>query len=135
MNEDNPPSIDGGDLLSGVNELIIYFLYLCIMENKLRLLRRLYAIENLIEYRLDDYVDMILSNNSYRFFKFCDKDEDYFYEVLVRWVIEQMYYNYFSDIDDTSEEWSEMYKMMEEYIDKLYSKKIKDFFNNRCSQR
>jgi hypothetical protein len=105
------------------------------MESKLRVPRRLYAIENLVEYRLDDYVDMILSNNSYRFFKFCDKDEDYFYEVVVRWVIEQMYYNYFSDIDDTSEEWSEMYKMMEMYIDKLYSKKIKDFFNNRCSQR
>jgi hypothetical protein len=44
------------------------------MENKLRLLRRLYAIENLVEYRFDDYVDMILSNNSYRFFKFCDKN-------------------------------------------------------------
>jgi hypothetical protein len=105
------------------------------MENKLRLLRRLYAIENLVEYRLDDYVDMILSNNSYRFFKFCDKDETYFFLVVSQWVVEQMYYNYFSDVDDTSEEWSEMYKMMEEYIDKLYSKIIKDFFNNRCSQR
>ena len=124
-----------GGFVVRVNELIIYFLYLCIMESKLRVPRRLYVIENLVEYRLDDYVDMILSNNSYRFFKFCDKDEDYFYEVVSKWVIKQMYYNDFSDIDDTSEEWSEIYKMMEEYIDKLYSKKIKDFFNNRCSQR
>jgi hypothetical protein len=105
------------------------------MENKLRLLRRLYAIENLVEYRLDDYTDMILSNNDSRFFGLCNENEDYFYEIVIRWVMEQMYYNYFSDVDDTSEEWSEMYKMMEMYIDTLYSKIIKDFFNNRCSQR
>ena len=92
------------------------------MENKLRLLRRLYAIENLVEYRLDDYTDMILSNNDSRFFGLCNENEDYFYEIVIRWVMEQMYYNYFSDVDDTSEEWSEMYKMMEMYIDKLYSK-------------
>jgi hypothetical protein len=105
------------------------------MDNRLRVLRRLDAIENLIEYRLDDYEDMILSNNDSRFFRLCDENENYFYEVVSVWVIERMYYNHFSDIDDTSEEWSEIYHMMEKYIDTLYSKKIKDFFNDRCSRK
>lgn len=105
------------------------------MDNRLRVLRRLDAIENLIEYRLDDYEDMILSNNDSRFFRLCDENENYFYEVVSVWVIERMYYNHFSDIDDTSEEWSEIYHMMEKYIDTLYSKKIKDFFNDRCGRK
>ena len=104
------------------------------MDNKLRVLRRVYAIDLLVEYRLDDYVDMILSNNDSRFFKFCDKDETYFFLVVSQWVIEQMYYNHFSDVDDTSEEWKEMYGVMESYIDAVHGKTIRDFFTNRCSQ-
>jgi hypothetical protein len=105
------------------------------MDNKLRIIRRLYAIDGLVEYMLDDYDDFILSNNSYRFFKFCDKDENYFFLVVSQRVIEQMYYNYFSDVDDTSEEWTEIYNIMEKYIDALFGKKIKDFYNDRCSRQ
>jgi len=104
------------------------------MDNKLRVLRRVYAIDLLVEYRLDDYVDMILSNNDSRFFGLCNENENYFYDVVSRWVIEQMYYNNFSDVDDTSEEWKEMYGIMESYIDSIHGKTIRDFFTDRCSQ-
>jgi hypothetical protein len=105
------------------------------MDNKLRIIRRLYAIDLIVQYRLDYYDDMILSDNNSRFFKFCDKDENYFFLVVSQWVIEHMYYNYFGDVDDASEEWKEIYNIMEKYIDALFGKKIKDFYNDRCGRQ
>ena len=99
------------------------------MDNKLRVIRRLYAIDLIVQYRLDEYDDKIKSDKD---FGLCNENKEYFYDVVSRWVIEHMYYNYFSDIDDTSEEWTETYNIMEKYIDSLFGKKIKDFFTDRC---
>ena len=99
------------------------------MDKKLRVIRRLYAIDLIVQYSLDEYDDKIKSDTD---FNLCYENKEYFYDVVSRWVIEHMYYNYFSDIDDTSEEWTEIYNIMEKYIDSLFGKKIKDFFTDRC---
>jgi hypothetical protein len=105
--------------------------YLLIMDNKLRVIRRLYAIDDLIKYRLDEYDDMVATKME---FGLCDESEQYFFLVVSQWTIEQMYYNYFGDIDDDSNEWKEIYGVMEKYIDSLFGKTIKDFFNDRCGE-
>jgi hypothetical protein len=99
------------------------------MDKKLRVIRRLYAIDGLIKYRLDHYNNMIEVMMD---FGLCNENKEYFYAVVSRWVIEQMYYNYFGDIDDLSEEWTEIYNIMEKYIDSLYGKNIRDFFTDKC---
>lgn len=101
------------------------------MNNSHRALRRLFAIDNLIKYRLDEYDEMIKYNTD---FGFCDENEEYFFLVISRWVIKHMHYNYFGDIDDKSNEWKEIYGVMEKYIDSLFGKTIRDFFTDRCSK-
>jgi hypothetical protein len=53
-------------------------------------------------------------------------------DVVGEAVIEFMYCNHFSDIDDNSEEWSEMYYGMVEYIEDKYGKKIKEYYHINC---
>jgi len=101
------------------------------MDNKLRVLRRIYRIDILVKYRLDHYNNMI---DTMKEFGLCNESEEYFFETISQWVIEQMYYNDFGDVDDLSEEWKEMYGVMEKYIDAIHGKTIRDFFTDRCSQ-
>ena len=98
------------------------------MDNKFRALRRLWAIDNLVKYRLEDY------DKIYMEYGLCDEDENYFYAVVSGWVIEQMYYNYFGDIDDSSNEWTEIFDIMEKYINSVHKKTIMDFFTDRCGK-
>jgi hypothetical protein len=101
------------------------------MDNKLRVLRRVYGIDALLKYRLDHYDNMI---ETMKEFGLCNESEKYFFDTISQWVIQQMYYNNFADVDDTSKEWEEMYGTMEKYIDTMYGKTIRDFFTDRCSQ-
>ena len=101
------------------------------MDNKLRVLRRIYRIDILVKYRLDHYNNMI---DTMKVFELCNESEEYFYDIVSRWVIEQMYYNDFGNVNDLSEEWKEMYGVMEKYIDTIHGKTIRDFFTDRCSQ-
>jgi hypothetical protein len=101
------------------------------MDNNLKVLRRLHAVDDLIKYKLDVYDEMIKSNKD---FGLCDENEQYFFLVISRRVIVDMYYNYFGDIDDDSDEWKEIFDVMEKYIDSLFGKTIRDFFTDRCGK-
>lgn len=46
--------------------------------------------------------------------------------------IESMYWNYFSDIDDNSGEWAEIFYDMVEYIKNKYGEKIKEYYHINC---
>ena len=102
------------------------------MDNKLAILRRLYVIDNLVNFKLDKYDNSIATKME---FGLCDESDEYFYGIISQWVIEQMYYNHFGNIDDSSEEWKELYNVMEKYINTLHGKTIRDFFNDICGSK
>lgn len=58
------------------------------------------------------------------------------YQMLWRkTVIDSMYYSYFSDIDDNSGEWGEIYYEMFKYIEMKYGDKIKEYYHINCGDQ
>jgi len=53
-------------------------------------------------------------------------------EVISNDTTEEMYYTYFSDVDDKSKEWGMMYRTMIEYINDKYGDKIKEYYHINC---
>jgi len=88
------------------------------MDTKLKLLRRIHNIDDLVGYRLQRYSNLDT----------CDLTMEQFFDIISQWVIDTMYYNYFGDVDDLSEEWTNMYRAMLKYIDSLHRRKIEDFY-------
>ena len=93
------------------------------MDSKTRLLRRIHNIDDLVDYRLERYINLDV----------CDVTMEGFFYMISQWVIESMYYDYFGDVDDLSEEWTNMYRVMSKYIDSVHRKKIEDFYITRDS--
>jgi len=91
------------------------------MDSRKRLLRRINNIDDLVDYRLERYT----------YLDVCDVTMEGFFYMISQWVIEAMYYDYFGDVDDLSEEWTTMYRFMSKYIDSVHRKKIEDFYINR----
>lgn len=97
-----------------------------ITENqKIKLLRRLSAIDDLMKSSLEE----IYNPN-----KICDLYDSgsMLLDVITEHVVERMYYSYFSGVDDLSEEWREIYEMIVEYIKDVYSDGINDYYDNHC---
>lgn len=93
-------------------------------ELKLILLRRLSAIDGLIDYycnRVSGYID------------FCNYPFEVFLEAVGSDIIDAMYYDYFSDLDDDGEEWGFLYKMMRKYIRKK-QEKIRNYYDSKCNK-
>ena len=62
-------------------------------------------------------------------------DSDEFVEVLISAVIDGMYYKYFSDVDDLSDEWTKMYLGMQKYIKHKYGDGLKNYYNQNCVEK
>jgi hypothetical protein len=93
------------------------------MDSKTRLLRRIHNIDGLVDYRLERYINLDV----------CDVTMEGFFGIISEWVIETMYYDYFGDVDDLSEEWTNMYRIMLKYLNSVHRKKIEDFYITRDS--
>ena len=63
----------------------------------------------------------------------CDfkTSEDYI-DSFGDWLCENMYYDFFNDLDDTGEEWGEIYHLMKEYIEIKHGENLKQYFENEC---
>lgn len=93
-------------------------------KNKIKVLRRTGVIDELVDYRLKKPFT----------FDICDYDRDggWLLDFIIVSVNEDMYYDYFSDIEDDTEEWHKIWNMISEYITIVHSKKIFDFYKKRC---
>lgn len=92
----------------------------------LKVRRRLGAVDELFIYLMDKI---------YRPEKFCEyTDSDEFIEVVISAVIERMYYNYFSDVDDLSDEWTHMYIGMQKYLTEKYGNMMKQYYEKNCTE-
>jgi hypothetical protein len=92
---------------------------------RLRALRRLDAVDELIEYRLRMPFTFDICNRY-------DKEE--LLDHIISWANEDMYYDYFSDIDDDGEMWHKVWNIYNQYITIKYSKKIFDFYERKCGK-
>jgi hypothetical protein len=89
-----------------------------------RLRRRFKHLDDEIDYRIRRvYTPKIIC----RF----ESDEELL-DVVTEATIDSMYYTYFSDVDDNSEEWVIMYRTMIEYINDKYGDEIKQYYHINC---
>jgi hypothetical protein len=58
-------------------------------------------------------------------YSMCEIDEDDFIDATISKTLNTIYWDYFSDVSDSSPEWGEAYKMMEEYARDKYSEKLR----------
>ena len=98
--------------------------------NKLYLMRRLGIIDELI----DNSMESIYGKSS-SYYDICDYDLEGYITVVTQWIAERMYYDYFGDLDDSSEEWSEIYHKIKDYINVKHSNKIVSLYNKYCHKK
>ena len=60
------------------------------------------------------------------------KDSQDLFEHISHSVIEIIYYEYFEDIDDLSDEWEQMYYMMAEYLKNKHGAAIDEYYHLNC---
>lgn len=97
--------------------------------NNLSVKRKLYVIDELINIRMKQ---IYKGGNFY--VDYCDYGSDTFIDIIIEWVVERMYYDYFGEMDDNSEEWANIYRMIIEYIKKIHSNKIIEQYNKMCDR-
>ena len=89
--------------------------------------RRLNHIDNAFDYFI---------NKVYTLGKICNfRDANEFIYVVFQAVVERMYNYSYSDIDDNSGEWAEMYLVMEKYFKQKYGHMIKEYYEQNCIKK
>ena len=58
-------------------------------------------------------------------FSMCEIDEDDFIDATISKTLNTIYWDYFSDVSDSSPEWGEAYKMMDKYARDKYGEKLR----------
>ena len=58
-------------------------------------------------------------------YSMCEIDEDDFIDATISKTLDTIYWDYFSDVDNSSPEWSEASKMMEKYARDKYGEKLR----------
>jgi hypothetical protein len=58
-----------------------------------------------------------------------------FLQVVTETVVENLYFNTFYMMDDTSLEWESSVNFIYDFIKDSYGEKLKDYFNNMCNER
>jgi hypothetical protein len=99
--------------------------YLITEEQDIRLsaLRRLSIVDTLIKIKLEEEFNFD-----------CNYGAEGLLENLVEWTNEIMYYNYFSDIDDDTDEWHKIWNIYYDYITTTYAKEIFDLYDKKCGK-
>jgi len=58
-------------------------------------------------------------------FSMCEIDEDDFIDATISKTLDTIYWDYFSDVSNSSPEWGEAYGMMEKYARDKYTEKLR----------
>lgn len=80
---------------------------------------------------IDDEVKSAVITTKYQHTNICF-GEQAFFETVLENAIDNIYYTYFSDIDDDSKEWYDIYKLLVKYIEEKYIFKIQQFYHMQC---
>jgi len=90
---------------------------------EIRLRRRINKIDELIAFAIREVKD---SHN------ICKYTVDSYVGSVAANIIEHMYWDFFSDIDDSSEEWIKMYDTMEKYISDKFGQDLRVDWQIKC---
>jgi ADP-ribose pyrophosphatase YjhB (NUDIX family) len=90
----------------------------------MRLRRRLSLIDEEVKYRMDV---VYRPNNICRY-----ESGEELLEVITEATIDSIYYKYFDDIDDTSDEWVKIFLFIEKYIKDKYGSDLKNYYHINC---
>jgi hypothetical protein len=97
-----------------------------ITENqKTKLLRRISHIDELVKYGFENIYTPDIICDSY-------ENGEVLLDVIIEWVVERMYYKFFNNLDDSSDEWGRVYNLVVEYINDVYSDTIRNYYSNNC---
>ena len=86
--------------------------------------RRLHLIDDEVESRIGT---IYTPQNICRF-----ESAEELLDVITDAVIDSMYFNYFSGLNDDGRLWNEMYQDMADYIKNKYGKSIMVYYQNNC---
>jgi hypothetical protein len=94
----------------------------------LKAMRRTHLIDNEINRLLD---------RVYKGKKICElyDDEDMFVRVVTEAVVENLYFNTFYMMDDTSLEWEKSVDFIYDYVKDSYRKMLTDYYKKHCNKR
>jgi hypothetical protein len=95
------------------------------MDNRVKVLRRMHVVDDMISNEITKFT------GSY-YLDICKFDVEDFISMVIQWVCERMYYDYFSDIDDDSEEWSSIHNIIAKYIESVHIYNIEKFYADTC---
>ncbi len=80
---------------------------------------------------VDDEVEMAVINFKDRYKSICI-GETIFISSIIDLTLESMYWTYYSDIDDSSKEWEDIYIYIVDYIEKNFVPKLKMDYHLNC---
>jgi hypothetical protein len=89
----------------------------------LRVMRRTHAIDWQIEFAIKEV------NVQYNV---CGLSEEQYIETVIEKAITSMYWDFFSDMDDSSKEWEEYYKFMLDYASEKFTQYLKNTYQLYC---
>lgn len=95
-------------------------------ENKslLRARRRINVVDELLSFKVRRY---------YKPESICIYESgEELVEVVMEAVIDNVYWDYFGDIDDTSKEWKIIFDYFEDYIKDKYGDELKKYYHINC---
>jgi len=91
-----------------------------------KVIRRIAAIDWEIEFAVKE---VKRQNNV------CFMGEDDFIETVIEKTIDSMYWDFFSDIDDNSKEWTSAYYFMKQYINDNFVDKLRQNYQLNCNKQ
>jgi hypothetical protein len=65
-------------------------------------------------------------------YSICKIDEDEFIEATISKTLDTIYWDYFSDVNNSSPEWGEAYRMMEKYAKDKYGERLRLMHQYTC---
>lgn len=87
--------------------------------------RRIHNIDGLIPLMVDYYKKTVNT---------CKVDEEIFIEDITYNTIDHMYWTYFSNIEDDTDEWTQMFRAMEKYIEDNFSEELRNDYRSHCKK-
>lgn len=83
---------------------------------------------------LDKRIELMLVGPEYETNDFCSifYDPKAFINTVISEVADEFYYAYFSNLDDSGEEWGDIYNMIVDYVENEYTTTLTDYWISIC---
>ena len=84
-------------------------------------------------HNIDGLIPLIVSNIK-KSYNICEISETIFLEDVTYNTIDHMYWSYFSNVEDDTDEWTQMFKAMEKYIEDKFGEELRNDYRSRCNK-